>query len=99
MVVLRGVAAGLTVVVAAATGVVTNLVTNRWNLASVVALVLLIVLGAIVQIVLTVADRRNPESSGGPSQRATARSGATVIQAGRDVRIAGQHADQPRSAE
>jgi hypothetical protein len=59
----RGVAAGFSVVVAAATGVVTNLVTDRWSLALVVSLGLLVVLGAALQVGLTLFGDRGREGA------------------------------------
>lgn len=88
----RGGAAGFSVVVAAVTGVVTNLVTDRWSLALVVSLGLLVVLGVALQVGLTLFGDHNREDRGpdkhfvtGVQQQATARDNATIIQAGRDA--------------
>jgi hypothetical protein len=99
----RGVAAGLSAVVAAATGVVTNLVTNQWSLALVVAFGLLVLLGVGFQAGLTMigsssfgggdsetSDKRMESTA----QRATASDSSVVIQAGRDAHVSGNH---PRS--
>ncbi len=53
----RVVAAGLTVVVAAAVNVTTGMLTQRWALAWLVATVVLVTVGAAAQIWLILADR------------------------------------------
>jgi uncharacterized membrane protein YhiD involved in acid resistance len=76
----RGWASGLSVVVAAAIGVVTNLVTNQWSLALAATLLLLIVSAVVIQVF----PSRAPAEPA-PGQHATASDNAVVIQAGRDV--------------
>jgi peptidoglycan/LPS O-acetylase OafA/YrhL len=73
-------AAAASVVVSAAAGVVTNIVTDKWSVALAVLLGVLVVLGVVLQIVASAAGDDGP---GG--QVAKASRGATIIQAGRDV--------------
>ncbi|MDQ7802721.1 hypothetical protein Q5425_03200 [Amycolatopsis sp. A133] len=82
----------LSVVVAAGTGVVTNLITNRWSLALAVGLGLLVLAGIVIQLVQTPWREQGEGAPGGhraPSQIASAGRDATVIQAGRDVHLGG----------
>lgn len=99
----RSVAAGFSVVVAAATGVVTNLVTDRWSLTLIVSLGLLVLLGVALQMGLTLFGGRNREdreSNVSPvvrvQQRASARDNANVIQAGQDAYLAEHRPDRNR---
>src|SRR5215472_1999080 len=90
----RLLAAGATVVVGAATGVITNLITSRWSIALAVGLGVLLVIGVVLQVALAAGDD-GAGSGGGDGKRsrlfirqtARARDRATVIQAGRDVTI------------
>jgi hypothetical protein len=79
----RAGAAALSVVLAAGTGVVTNLVTQRWSFALGAGLIVLVALGCAVQIYLTATD----SGRRAVSQRASAKGGGAVIQAGRDAVI------------
>jgi hypothetical protein len=88
-------AAGATVIVSAATGVLINLITSRWSLALGVGLAVLLVIGVILQVMLTAGDDRAGPADGdsahsrpgipGIRQTARARGSATIIQAGGDV--------------
>lgn len=87
-------AAGATVIVGAATGVLTNLITSRWSIALAAGLGVLLVIGVVLQVALTAGDD-GAVSDGGDEKRSLlfirqavrARSRATVIQAGGDVTI------------
>ncbi len=85
----RMVAAGLSVVVAAATGVVINLVTDRPTVALVAALGALVVLGVALAVwSLWLGGRTSGPDTGAAArirQRARATGSASVVQAGRDV--------------
>jgi hypothetical protein len=84
--------AGATVIVGAATGVITNLITSRWSIGLGAGLGVLLVVGVVLQVALAAGDKP-AEASGGdagrirPSVRqdARARGRATIVQAGRDV--------------
>jgi uncharacterized membrane protein HdeD (DUF308 family) len=76
----RVAAAALSVVVSAAAGVVTNVVTDDGAAVLWVVLGVLVILGVALQIVVSVTD-----GSGGGAQVAKASGGATIVQAGRDV--------------
>jgi hypothetical protein len=85
------------VVLSAAIGAVTNIVTGRWSVALFVLLVVLVVVGVALQVVVTMM-----ESSGapGPVLRARASGGSRILQAGRDITLHGEpgrSGDQPRS--
>lgn len=89
----RFAAAGATVVVGAATGVLTNLITSRWSIALAVGMGVLLVVGVVLQVMLT-ADEDGTRAGGddrrsrfSTRQVARARDRATVIQAGGDVTI------------
>lgn len=85
-------AAGATVIVGAATGVLTNLITSRWSIALAVGLGVLLVIGVALQVALTAGDD-GAVPGGGVEKRsslfirqaARARNRATVIQAGGNV--------------
>jgi hypothetical protein len=87
-------AAGATVVVGAATGVVTNLITSRWSIGLGVGLSVLLVIGVILQVALATGDSP-PEAVEGDArrfrswvrQKARAGGHAAIIQAGGDVRL------------
>ena len=87
-------AAGATVIVGAATGVLTNLITSRWSIALAVGLGVLLVVGVVLQVALAAGDGRT-RSDGGDGERsrpsirqaARGRGRATIIQAGGDVII------------
>jgi len=91
-------AAGATVIVGAATGILTNLITSRWSIALAVGLGVLLVIGVVLQVALA-AGHDGAVSDGGDEKRsrlfirqaARARDRATVIQAGRDVTIGPGH--------
>ena len=94
-------AAGATVIVSAATGVLINLITSRWSIALGVSLAVLLVIGVMLQVMLTAGDQGGHADgdSGHPQagipgirQMARARGRAVIIQAGGDVTV------QPRSA-
>lgn len=85
-------AAGGTVVVSVASGILVNLVTSKWSVTLAVALGVLVVVGVLLQLVVT----RGDESTGPTAdkatwflasirQRARASGKATVVQAGGDV--------------
>jgi hypothetical protein len=102
----RLVAAGATVIVSAVTGVLTNVVTSRWNVALGATLGVLVVVGVVLQVVLTGgADNSSSEGCGaarspsGIRQRARAGGRATIIQAGRDVIIPPGGVRPPESRE
>jgi hypothetical protein len=85
-------AAGATVVVGAAIGVITNLITSRWSIGLGVGLGVLLVLGVILQVALAIGNDAAEAVDGDagrvlPSVRqvARARGHATIIQAGGDV--------------
>jgi len=88
----RLVAAGATVVVGAATGVITNLITTKWSTGLAAGLGVLLVIGVALQVALVTGD--DPAEPGvdasersRPSvwQSARARGRGATIQAGRDV--------------
>ena len=90
----RLVAAGATVVVGAATGVATNLITTKWNIALAVGLGALLVIGVVLQVALAAGDGSAEAGDGDgavkhsrPSVRQNARAHdrGTIIQAGGDV--------------
>lgn len=89
----RVLAAGGTVIVGAATGVLTNLITSKWSIALAVGLGVLLAIGVALQVVLSAGD--DGAVSGGDEKRsspfirqaARARSRATIIQAGGNVTI------------
>lgn len=88
-------AAGATVIVSAATGVLINFITSRWSLALGVGLAVLLVIGVMLQVMLTAGDDRAGPADGesarsqpgspGIRQTARARGTAAIIQAGGDV--------------
>lgn len=87
--------AGATVVVGAATGIVTNLITSKWSVSLAVGLGVLLVLGVALQVALAAGDGgdgKNGDDGDGARVRLTARARgqSTVIQAGRDVYHAGR---------
>jgi hypothetical protein len=86
----RAGAAALSVALAAGTGVVTNLVTQRWTFGLGAGLVVLVLLGGAVQIYLASGDRGDASRSHVVSQRASARGGSTVVQGGRDAVVESQ---------
>lgn len=94
MPVLRSICAGATVVVGAAVGVITNVVTARWSVALAVGLGVLVVVGVALQVVLSVAEG-HASGGHGVRLRATARHGGRVIQAGRDIQINPTSPDRP----
>jgi hypothetical protein len=90
----RVLAAGATVIVGTATGVLTNLITSRWSIALAVGLGVLLVIGVALQVVLSPGDDGAVSGSGDGKrslpfirQAARARSRATIIQAGGNVTI------------
>ena len=102
----RLVAAGATVIVSAVTGVLTNVVTSRWNVALGATLGVMVVVGVVLQVVLAGGDdnfssggRDAARSSSGIRQRARAGGNATIIQSGRDVIIPPGDARPPGSRE
>lgn len=87
----RLVAAGATVVVGAATGVITNLITTKWDTGLAVGLGVLLVIGVTLQVALAADDDRAGRADGAGQrlrptlrQNARARGRGTTIQAGRD---------------
>jgi hypothetical protein len=60
----RLMAAGGTVIVGAATGVLINLLTAKWSIALAVGLGVLVVAGVLLQIALTAADNRDGPGAG-----------------------------------
>lgn len=85
-------AAGATVIVGAATGVLINLITSRWSIAVGAGLGVLLVIGVLLQVMLAAADDRAGSADGegarsrrGIWQAARARGRSTIIQAGGDV--------------
>jgi hypothetical protein len=89
-------AAGATVIVSAATGVLINLITSRWSIALGVSLAVLIVVGVLLQVMLTAGDQPGSDDGGSAHprpgipwirQRARARGRAVIIQAGGDVTV------------
>jgi hypothetical protein len=98
----RLLAAGATVVVGAAIGLITNLITSRWSIGLGVGLGVLLVIGVILQVALARGDNPAEAANGDAgrfrrSVRQDARAGghATVIQAGRDVTL--RSGDEPSS--
>ena len=94
----RGAAAAGTVGLAAAVNVATGMLTQRWAVAWWVATIVLVVIGAVVQVWLTVADRHAPVGGadaetpvgGGPAgveMRARASGHGRVYMAGGDQTI------------
>ncbi|WP_216898395.1 hypothetical protein [Nocardia alni] len=89
----RGIAAGATVVIAAAVNVATGVLTQHWAIAWWAATAALVVVGAGLQAWLTIADRTKNEVGGDShaaatvQQRVTASGYARVNQAGRDLTI------------
>jgi hypothetical protein len=88
----RLVAAGATVVVGAATGVITNLITTKWGAGLAVGLGVLLVIGVVLQVALATGDDPAEPGDGAaersrPSvrQNARTRDRGTIIQAGGDV--------------
>jgi hypothetical protein len=90
----RASAAGATVVVGAAMGLVTNLITSKWTIALAVGLGVLLVVGVVLQVVLVAGEE--PSESGGSADRASppairqdarGRGRSTIIQAGGDVTV------------
>ena len=88
----RLVAAGASVVVGAATGVITNLITTKSNIALAVGLGALLVIGVALQVALAAGDGSGEAGDGAvkhprPSVRQNARAHGhgTIIQAGGDV--------------
>jgi hypothetical protein len=86
--------AGATVIVGAATGVLTNLITSRWSIAVAVGLGVLLVIGVLLQVTLATGDDRAGSTDSGNEQSlpiirqaGRARGRGTVIQAGGDVNL------------
>lgn len=77
----RILAAALSVLVSAAVGVVTNVVTSDWNVVLIAVLGVLVALGIALQVVVS----RSEEAGRTGSQIARASRGGHVVQAGRDV--------------
>lgn len=72
----RGAAAAATVVLAAAVNVATGMLTRHWALAWWVATAVFVVVGAVLQVWLTLADRRavpptDASSAGGAARSVT----------------------------
>jgi hypothetical protein len=98
----RLVAVGATVVVSAATGVLTNLVTNKWSVALGVTLGALVVIGVLLQVVLAGRGDLSGSGSGqtgrrwsGIRQRARASGRSMIIQSGRDVSLRAEGGNRP----
>lgn len=94
----RAAAAGMTVVLGAAIGVVTNIVTGRWSVALVVLLVVLVVFGVVLQVAVTLMEGSGAPA--GPVLRARASGRSRIVQAGRDITLhgdSGPSGDQTRS--
>jgi hypothetical protein len=88
----RVLAAGATVIVGAATGVLINLITARWSNALGVGLGVLVVIGVLLQVMVANPDDRFGSADSGLSrsatvtkQKARASGRASIIQAGGDV--------------
>ncbi|MGW9024714.1 hypothetical protein ACWGQ5_10845 [Streptomyces sp. NPDC055722] len=91
----RAVAAGLSVVVAAASGLVTNVVTERRGIAWWVGLVVLVVVGALLQGWLSLKERAEPSvSASGPGAVAVGGTSRGPV----ETRVSGVSAGQPRTA-
>jgi hypothetical protein len=94
----RAAAGGATVVLSAAIGAVTNMVTGRWSTTLFVVLVALVVLGVVLQVAVTLTD--TADAPGGPVLRARASGRSRILQAGRDIDLhgdSGRSGDQPPS--
>jgi hypothetical protein len=83
----RAAAAGATVLIAAAIGVITNLVTDQRSVTLAVALAALVAIGVLLQVVLSLdaPARWVGGTAAKVSQRARGSGQARIIQAGRDV--------------
>lgn len=88
--------AGATIVVGAAVGLITNVITARWSVSLAVGLGVLVVVGVALQVILTVTERPDSDSRG-TRLRATAWRGGQVIQAGRDIRITRRAPGRPEN--
>ncbi|MFC7530853.1 hypothetical protein [Actinoplanes sp. GCM10030250] len=82
----RILAASVSVLVSAAVGVVTNVVTSNWNVVLLTVLGALVVLGVVLQVVVSRSEE--PGRTGGLTARASR--GGQVVQAGRDVILPGR---------
>ncbi|HUC25016.1 MAG TPA: hypothetical protein VMA73_20085 [Streptosporangiaceae bacterium] len=78
----RVIAAGLSVVVAAAAGVVTALVTAHQSAGLWTALAALVAVGACLQVCLTVSERRRTDNLGTPNPRQRAPSDVVNVISG-----------------
>ena len=103
----RLLASGATVVVGAATGVVTNLITSRWGIGLAAGLGVLLVIGVILQVALASsdspaesADRIARPSRPSVRQDGRARGRSMIIQAGGDVTLrSGDGSASPADSE
>ena len=94
----RAAAAGTTVVLGAAVGAVTNIVTGRWSVVLFVLLMTLVVFGVVLQVFVTMLE--GSDAPGGPVLRVRASGRSRVVQAGRDITLRGEpgpSGDQTRS--
>jgi hypothetical protein len=88
-------AVGATVVVSAATGILTNLITSDWSISLGVGLGALLVIGVVLQVALAAGDDPAGSADGEDHARlvpwlrqtANARGRATIVQAGGNVII------------
>ncbi|GIF61987.1 hypothetical protein Ais01nite_00220 [Asanoa ishikariensis] len=88
----RAAAAGVSVALGAGVGVVTNVVTESWDVGLLVGLIALVVAAVVLQVLVSLlADREGGPAGGTIQLRAAAKGQSKIMQAGRDIVVPPGH--------
>ncbi|SNT63521.1 hypothetical protein SAMN05421812_115127 [Asanoa hainanensis] len=90
----RAAAAGVSVALGAGVGVVTNVLTESWDVGLLVGLIALVVAAVVLQVLVSLLA--DADAGSAVSLRARATGHSTIVQAGRDIVTRSDVADDQR---